>query len=80
MLLEARVESPGYAQFALLIPPNLRCLRGLRSVKFHRLVLPGQTLNLTIKLDQDGDAIQFEYASAAGRHSSGRVLLHAVNA
>ena len=28
MLLETRVESPGYARFALFIPPNLRCLRG----------------------------------------------------
>lgn len=53
-------------------------LRGLQSVKFHRLVLPGQTLCLTIQLDQEREAIQFEYESAAGRHSSGRVLLVAV--
>jgi 3-hydroxymyristoyl/3-hydroxydecanoyl-(acyl carrier protein) dehydratase len=50
-------------------------LRGLQSVKFQRLVQPGQTLSLTIKLDQGQETIQFEYESAAGRHSSGRVLL-----
>ena len=55
-------------------------LRGLQSVKFHRLVLPGQTLSLTIRLDQDEETIQFEYASGAGRHSSGCVLLGPVNA
>lgn len=53
-------------------------LRGLQSVKFQRLVRPGQTLSLTIKLDQGRRAIQFAYESAAGRHSSGRVLLGAV--
>ena len=108
MLLETRVEPPSHAQLALLVPPELRCLRGhfpglpvvpgamqigwvlafasellgspptlygLQSVKFQRLVLPGQTLSLTIRLDRDRETIQFVYASAAGRHSSGRVLL-----
>jgi 3-hydroxymyristoyl/3-hydroxydecanoyl-(acyl carrier protein) dehydratase len=55
-------------------------LSGLRSVKFQRLVLPGQTLRLTIKLDKKREAIHFEYESAAGRHSSGRVLLGADSA
>ena len=55
-------------------------LRGLQSVKFHRLVQPGQTLRLTIKLDQDQETIQFEYGSAAGRHSSGCVLLDTTSA
>jgi len=50
-------------------------LRGLQSVKFQRLVQPGQTLRLTIQLDPGREALQFEYESAAGRHSSGRVLL-----
>ena len=50
-------------------------LRGLQSVKFQRLVQPGQTLRLTIQLDPGQEAIQFDYESAAGRHSSGRVLL-----
>ncbi len=55
-------------------------LRGLQSVKFQRLVQPGQLLRLTIKLDPGQEAIQFEYESAAGRHSSGRVLLGGVDA
>jgi 3-hydroxymyristoyl/3-hydroxydecanoyl-(acyl carrier protein) dehydratase len=54
-------------------------LRGLQSVKFQRLVQPGQLLRLTIKLDPGQQAIQFEYESAAGRHSSGRVLLGTVS-
>ena len=113
MVLETHVEPPCHARLALLVPPDLRCLRGhfpglpivpgamqlgwvlgfasellgsravlrgLQSVKFHRLVQPGQTLCLTIKLDPGQGAIQFEYGSAAGRHSSGRVLLGAVGA
>lgn len=113
MVLETHVEPPCHAQLSLLVPPDLRCLRGhfpglpivagamqlgwvllfasellgsrpvlrgLQSVKFHRLVQPGQTLCLTIKLDPGQGAIQFEYGSAAGRHSSGRVLLGAVGA
>jgi 3-hydroxymyristoyl/3-hydroxydecanoyl-(acyl carrier protein) dehydratase len=112
VLLETRVEPPSYARLALLVPSDLRCLRGhfpglpivpgaiqlgwvlafasellgsrpvlrgLQSVKFQRLVLPGQTLSLTIRLDQEREIIQFEFVSAAGRHSSGRVLLGAVS-
>jgi len=113
VVLETHVEPPCHARLALLVTPDLRCLRGhfpglpvvpgamqlgwvlafasellgsrpvlreLQSVKFQRLVLPGQTLHLTIELDQEREAIQFEYESAAGRHSSGRVLLGAVSA
>jgi 3-hydroxymyristoyl/3-hydroxydecanoyl-(acyl carrier protein) dehydratase len=55
-------------------------LRGLRAVKFHRLVRPGQTLLLTIRLDPVREVIQFAYESAAGLHSSGRVLLRDADA
>ena len=112
-MLETRVEPPCHAWLALLVPPDLRCLRGhfpglpivpgamqlgwvlafasellgsqpvlrgLQFVKFQRLVRPGQELRLTIKLDGGREAIQFEFESAAGRHSSGRVLLGAVGA
>jgi 3-hydroxymyristoyl/3-hydroxydecanoyl-(acyl carrier protein) dehydratase len=108
VVLETHVEPPCHARLALLVPPDLRCLRGhfpglpivpgamqlgwviafaaellgsrpvlrgLQSVKFQRLVQPGQTLRLTIKLDPGQEEIQFEFESAAGRHSSGRVLL-----
>ena len=108
MVLETHVQPPFGAQLSLLVPPDLRCLRGhfpglpivpgamqlgwvlafasellgsrpvlrgLQSVKFQRLVQPGQTLRPTIKLDPGQGAIQFEYESVAGRHSSGRVLL-----
>ena len=53
--------------------------RGLRAVKFQRLVLPRQKLRLTIQLDPGRDAIKFEYQSPAGRHSSGRIVLGAGN-
>lgn len=50
-------------------------LRGLRAVKFQRRVQPGLTLRLTIRPDAEREVIRFAYESAAGLHSSGRVLL-----
>ena len=54
-------------------------MRGLRSVKFQKLVRPGQKLHLTIQLDPGREEIRFDYRSPAGRHSSGRILLGAGN-
>lgn len=47
--------------------------RSLRSVKFERIIQPGQLLRLSLEANRDSSKLRFEYASAAGKHSSGHI-------
>ena len=47
-------------------------LHGARSVKFERIIQPGRALRLRLEAEPGGE-LRFEYSSAAGRHSSGRI-------
>jgi 3-hydroxymyristoyl/3-hydroxydecanoyl-(acyl carrier protein) dehydratase len=49
-------------------------MRSLRATKFTRLIQPGQMLRLIIAADTARSSMEFEYRSAAGRHSGGRIL------
>ena len=70
---------PGAAQlgWALAFGAELigtpRTLNGARSVKFERIIQPGGTLRLHLEAESAGGNLRFEYSSAAGRHSSGRI-------
>jgi 3-hydroxymyristoyl/3-hydroxydecanoyl-(acyl carrier protein) dehydratase len=48
-------------------------LNGARSVKFERIIQPGGSLRLRLEAEPAGGELRFEYSSAAGRHSSGRI-------
>ena len=47
--------------------------RSLRTVKFERIIQPGQSLCLSLKANRQSSMLQFEYASATGKHSSGHM-------
>jgi 3-hydroxymyristoyl/3-hydroxydecanoyl-(acyl carrier protein) dehydratase len=48
-------------------------ITGIRSVKFERIIQPGHSLWLNLAAEAGGGELRFEFASAAGRHSSGRI-------
>lgn len=48
-------------------------LNGARSVKFERIIQPGSSFRLRLEAEPAGGELRFEYSSAAGRHSSGRI-------
>jgi 3-hydroxymyristoyl/3-hydroxydecanoyl-(acyl carrier protein) dehydratase len=48
-------------------------LRAMRSIKFERIVQPGQSLRLRIVAEPVSSTLRFEYLSEAGRHSSGQI-------
>jgi 3-hydroxymyristoyl/3-hydroxydecanoyl-(acyl carrier protein) dehydratase len=51
------------------------CFRLLKSVKFQRLIQPGQCLRLTIALDNGPGTLRFEYVSDRGTHASGHIVI-----
>jgi 3-hydroxymyristoyl/3-hydroxydecanoyl-(acyl carrier protein) dehydratase len=48
-------------------------MAGARSVKFERIIQPGHSLWLNLAVQAAGAELRFEFASANGRHSSGRI-------
>jgi hypothetical protein len=48
-------------------------MRAARSVKFERVIQPGRTLTLRLAAGDGPPTLRFEYASARGRYSSGRI-------
>jgi 3-hydroxymyristoyl/3-hydroxydecanoyl-(acyl carrier protein) dehydratase len=49
--------------------------QAIPSVKFERIVQPGQSLELVLETIGGARQLRFSYSSGAGRHSSGRVQL-----
>jgi hypothetical protein len=60
-----------FAEQTFPVPP--RFLRA-EVLKFHSPVIPPAQLDLTLDWDAERSQLQFRYASAAGVHSSGRLL------
>lgn len=50
----------------------LGVFRGIKALKFHRIIEPGT--NLRLELDFAQGVLRFSYTSDLGRHSQGRVL------
>ncbi len=50
-----------------------RGMRACLSVKFERIIQPGCSLQLLVASDADATMLSFEYTSALGRHSAGRI-------
>lgn len=48
-------------------------VRSLRSVKFERIIQPGRAVTLELAFEPDSRTLRFQYASASGRHSAGRI-------
>jgi len=48
-------------------------MRGCLSVKFERIIQPGRSLRLLITSEAGHSMLRFEYSSALGKHSSGRI-------
>lgn len=51
----------------------LPVMRACISVKFERIIQPGRSLRLLITSEVSHSMLRFEYSSALGRHSSGRI-------
>lgn len=48
-------------------------MRALRSIKFERIIQPGQSLCLHIAAKSSSSTLRFEYRSESGRHSFGQI-------
>lgn len=48
--------------------------RGFRSLKFHRVIVPGQQVTLSLEHCAHKEQLSFSYDSALGTHSRGCVL------
>ena len=48
-------------------------LRACLSVKYERIIQPGRTLRLLLASEPGASMLRFEFSSALGRHSSGRI-------
>ena len=48
-------------------------MRACLSVKFERLIQPGRSLRLLVASEVGASMLRFDYSSALGRHSSGRI-------
>jgi 3-hydroxymyristoyl/3-hydroxydecanoyl-(acyl carrier protein) dehydratase len=59
-----------FARDAFALPP---AFQALETVKFQKIIRPGNTVTLTLDLLQDGK-VGFRYGSGGGQHSSGRIL------
>jgi 3-hydroxymyristoyl/3-hydroxydecanoyl-(acyl carrier protein) dehydratase len=60
----------GFGAELLGVPSTMA---GVRAVKFERVIQPGHSLSLNLVAQAGGGELRFEFASAAGRHSSGRI-------
>jgi len=56
-----------------------RRFAGMEVLKFQQLVRPGDTLDLSLRLDRERGKLYFSYSSAGQACSSGRILLEAAD-
>jgi 3-hydroxymyristoyl/3-hydroxydecanoyl-(acyl carrier protein) dehydratase len=49
------------------------CFIALEALKFQDLIFPGATLTLTLRYKPERAKLEFNYRSAQGQHSSGRL-------
>lgn len=77
---------PGVIQIRWVLAQARSCLRldgraaGMDSVKFRRIVQPGHELDLSLLWQPRARCLRFELKSAAGPHSTGRLLLESGSA
>ncbi len=77
---------PGVIQIRWVLAQARSCLllegrvAGMDSVKFRRIVQPGHELDLSLLWQPQARRLRFELGSAAGLHSTGRLLLDAGHA
>jgi len=70
---------PGVAQLGWALEFGAKLLgavptmRACLSVKFERIIQPGRSLRLRVASQAGTSMLRFEYSSALGRHSSGRI-------
>jgi 3-hydroxymyristoyl/3-hydroxydecanoyl-(acyl carrier protein) dehydratase len=60
-------------EFGSLVLGTPRATRALHLVKFERIIQPGRSIRLRVAAEAGGTVLRFEYASGAGRHSTGRI-------
>lgn len=48
--------------------------KGIRALKFQRIIVPDQSVELRLEYSTERRALSFSYSSDAGPHSSGRIL------
>jgi hypothetical protein len=46
----------------------------MEALKFHRIFQPGPAMRLELEWRADRARLTFQFSSAAGRHSSGRIF------
>lgn len=49
--------------------------KGMNQLKFQHVIEPEQPVQLELRCDAAGQGLRFSYSSAAGQHSSGRIVL-----